>query len=88
MSVPVCTFFPDFPEENHQPPLTLGFTTDTSVPQTIVPVFLIHSMAHPFCTKHGCACQQSRTQKAELLARIGRAELTLQAFHDASEGGR
>jgi hypothetical protein len=87
MSVHVCTFFPEFPGEGESFPQMLPFTTDTSVPQTVVPILMIHNLKDPFCTTLGCICQQNRTQKSALLARIVRTELKLQAFHDAREGG-
>ncbi len=80
MSVQTCPFFPDFPE-GYQEPLTLAITTDTQTPQTVVPVFLIHSLQNPFCNNPRCVCQEQRKQKTSLLASIIRGEITL---HHAS----
>jgi hypothetical protein len=90
MSVQACTFFPDFPE-GYQAPLTLAFTTDTQTPQTLVPVFLIHSLEAPFCHNPRCVCQEQRRQKIAMLASIAHGETTLHAstrFHDVSEEGK
>ncbi len=81
MSVQLCPFFPD--DENYPAPLTLAFLTDTRMPQEAVPVYLIHSLAQPFCNNTSCLCQQQRQQITELLLRVGRGELMLH-----QEGGQ
>ncbi len=64
MDVQNCTFFPDFPGEGEQVPLTLACTSDTSIPHTIVPVFLIHSLKDPFCDNPQCVCQAEQSGSA------------------------
>ncbi len=91
MSVRVSTLFPDFPEEGKPPPLTLRFATDTSVPQPIVPVFLVHSLSDPFCDNPYCICQVERIRKNALLLSITRGEAILRAsehFQEPAEGGK
>lgn len=91
MSVRVCTWFPDFPEEGKQQPLTLGFATDTSVPQAIVPILLIHSLKDPFCNNPHCICQAERVRKNALLLSITRGEVNLRPanrFQEPLEGGK
>lgn len=90
MNVQVGTLFPDFPDEGRHAPLTLGYMTDTSIPQTIVPVFLIHSLKEPFCDNPHCVCQAQRVQKNALLRSITRGEVNLRPadrFQNAPEGG-
>lgn len=81
MSVQTCTFFPDYPDRDDYQSLTLAFPTDTQNAQTLVPVFLIHSLQFPFCDNPRCVCQEQRNQKTSLLASIIRGEITL---HHAS----
>lgn len=85
-------FYPLFPETpGGKPPFTFGFTTDTSIPQTLVPVFVIHSMKEPFCDNPRCVCQEDRVRKNAMLRSITRGEVYLRAsehFRDAPEGGR
>ncbi|QBD75204.1 hypothetical protein EPA93_04020 [Ktedonosporobacter rubrisoli] len=91
MSVRISTLFPDFPEEDKQPPLTLAYMTDTSIPQTIVPVFLIHSLKDPFCDNPLCVCQAQRVQKNAMLLSITRGEVNLrpaERFQEPPEGVR
>ncbi len=87
-SVQTCTFFPDFPNQDYQPSLTLAFTTDTQTPQAVIPVFLVHRLDAPFCNQPRCVCQEQRMQKIMVLASITRGEVTLHdatSFKDASE---
>jgi hypothetical protein len=89
MSVQVCTFFPDFPGESQQVPLTLAFATDTQTPQTIVPILLIHSLKEPFCDNPHCVCQTERVRKNAVLLSITRGEAILRAsshFQKPPEG--
>lgn len=91
MSVQVGTLFPDFPGDEPQTPFTFGFTTDTQIPQTIVPVFLVHSMKEPFCNNPHCVCQENRVRKNAMLLSVTRGEVILRAserFQDAPEGGK
>jgi hypothetical protein len=91
MSVYACPFFPDFPENHSQAPLTLLFATDTQTPQTIVPVFLVHTLKDPFCENPHCVCQEQRVRKNALLVSITRGEVMFRAstrFHDPSKGGK
>ena len=81
MRVELCPFLPD--DENHSAPMMLTFPTDTSTPQAAVPIFLIHSLAQPFCDQPGCLCQQQRQQIAALLVRIASGALTFR-----QEGGQ
>jgi hypothetical protein len=60
-----------------QSPLTLAFATDTSTPQPIVPVFLIHSLKEPFCDNPHCVCQVERVRKNMVLLSITRGEVML-----------
>lgn len=89
MRVRVSTSSPEFPDDGRQPPFTLRFTTDTSVPQSIVPIFFLHSFADPFCDNPLCSCQEQSMEKAALLARIARAEVALHraSGFDVPEGG-
>ncbi|HEY7416585.1 MAG TPA: hypothetical protein VH593_15445 [Ktedonobacteraceae bacterium] len=80
MSVQLCPFFPD--DENYPAPLTLAFPTDTRMPQAVVPLFLIHNLAQPFCSNPGCICKQQRQQKSDLLSRLVSGELTLRQEGD------
>ncbi len=91
MSVRIGTLFPDFPEEGKQQPLTLAYTTDTRIPQTIVPVFLVHSLKDPFCDNPHCVCQAERVRKNAMLLSITRGEVNLRAserFQEPPEGGK
>ena len=91
MSVRISTLFPDFPEEGQHTPLTLEYTTDTSIPQTIVPVFLVHSLKDPFCDNPHCVCQAQRVRKNAVLLSITRGEVNLRAyshFQEPLEGGK
>lgn len=79
MSASMCSFFPEFPGEGQQAPLTLIYVTDTKDPQPIVPIFLIHDLKDPFCDNPHCGCQAQRVQKNAILLSITRGEVNLRA---------
>ena len=62
-------------------PVTLSFVTDTTRPHEVVPVFLIHTIEHPFCSNPGCICHLNHVVVAALLTVIQRGEMTL---HDTA----
>lgn len=65
--------------------------TDTAAPQATVPLFLIHSVARPFCPDPLCWCQAQRTQLLLFLEALKSGEMTLcqaASFTDGGEGKR
>ncbi len=86
MVATTCPFFPDFPEQDQQAPLTLAFQTDTRTPQSVVPVFLIHTLAQPFCSQPSCVCHQNPVAVTALLAAIDQGALVLEEIGDTSKG--
>ena len=91
MMVQLFPFFPDLPEEGQETLLTLACETDTSAPRTMVPVFLIHSLDHPFCGNLHCVCQADIASKNAMLFSIRRGEAIVYAsthFQDTAERGQ
>lgn len=58
-------------------PVTLAYPTDTAYPQTIVPIYFIHSVAQPFCANSACWCQKNKAQVSPLLQAIQTGTLLL-----------
>ncbi|MDQ2902616.1 MAG: hypothetical protein M3Y81_03580 [Chloroflexota bacterium] len=63
-------------------------TTDTAHPQTVIPIYYIHSVSAPFCRNPLCACQRSRRAVTQLGKGIAEGEIVLQpssVFTDEEE---
>jgi hypothetical protein len=58
--------------------ITIRVSTDTASPQAAVPIYLIHSIAHPFCALPGCWCRSGEAEVSTLLAAIGNGALMVQ----------
>ncbi|HZO72570.1 MAG TPA: hypothetical protein VFB60_10245 [Ktedonobacteraceae bacterium] len=86
MTVQVHPFFSDLPEKVPEYVGTLSFPTDTQTPQPIVPVFFIHTLAQPFCSRPTCACHQNHVTVTALLAAIDQGALSLGAVVTATKG--
>lgn len=56
---------------------TLSFPTDTSQPVTPIPIFYLHSGAHPFCSRPGCLYMKNNRQFETLLRDVIGRELKL-----------
>jgi len=52
--------------------------TDTATTRTLVPILYIHSLKHPFCGHHLCACRQTHKNAAHLLGFISEGSLVVQ----------
>ncbi|HLG65072.1 MAG TPA: hypothetical protein VKY19_24255 [Ktedonosporobacter sp.] len=75
-----------FTTPNTEHPGTLAFPTDTQTPQPIVPVFLIHTLEQPFCSRPSCTCHQNHVAVTTLLAAIDQGALTLGKITGVPEG--
>ncbi len=53
-------------------------TTDTAHPQTVIPIYYIHSVSVPFCHNPLCACQRGRRAVTQLNKGITEGEIILQ----------
>ena len=58
--------------------------TETTCP--FVPVYLIHTLEHPFCPLPWCACHTNQQEIAKLLGQIAEGVLTLREAADFAEG--
>ncbi|HLG63118.1 MAG TPA: hypothetical protein VKY19_14355 [Ktedonosporobacter sp.] len=67
MVATTCTFFPE-PEDKEPSPLGLAF----------IPVYRVHSIEQPFCSKPHCFCQEYRPYTSALLESVRRTEVTIQ----------
>jgi hypothetical protein len=50
--------------------LTLRGSTDTTHPHPIIPIYVIHSIDHPFCPQPDCWCKNNQAQIAKTLLAI------------------
>ena len=51
--------------------------TDTRTPQTLVPIYYIHDIRTPFCTRPHCFCQQGRQAVTTLYREIVKGDVLL-----------
>ena len=51
--------------------------TDTAHAQSIVPIYLIHTIQNLFCDRPGCWCHTNQARIAQLLEAMKRQELCL-----------
>ena len=66
--------------------LALRVPTDTAHPQEIVPIYLIHTLEHPFCPLPGCWCRTDQTRIALILEAIEQGEFNFQEADHFVEG--
>jgi hypothetical protein len=64
----------------------LSFETDTSRPRSVVPIYFIHTLDHPFCANPYCECHQNQSQIAVLLEAIRAGEMTLHEAANFADG--
>ena len=57
--------------------LTLHSPTDTTHPQTVIPIYFIHSVARPFCDSPSCWCQHHKANIVPLLKAVQIGTLSL-----------
>jgi hypothetical protein len=67
-------------------PLTLSFETDTSRPRSVVPIYFIHTLDHPFCANPHCECRQNQSQITLLLEAIRAGEMALHEAANFADG--
>jgi hypothetical protein len=67
---------------------TLYFPTDTSVPQTPIPIFFIHAGEHPFCLTPGCICHSNEARIKEILHDVLDGDLKLRKAYNGLIVGR
>ena len=58
----------------------LSHPTDTVTPIASVPIFYMHTGAHPFCNQAGCLCMAYNEQLEGLLSQIISTDLKLRKF--------
>jgi hypothetical protein len=56
--------------------------TDTVNPFTLIPIYYIHSLAHPFCLDENCKCHWQQRQVQRLLGHIVEGDMTLREAAD------
>jgi hypothetical protein len=72
----------------------LRYLTDTAHPQTIVPIYFVHSITQPCCSQPGCWCRASQPAIARLFGQISKGELQVRPAADfegdspSTTGGR
>ena len=57
--------------------LDIRTITDTAHPQTIVPIYFIHTIQQPFCSLSGCWCQANKAQITKVLLAVQAGEWLL-----------
>jgi hypothetical protein len=67
--------------------LAVRVPTDTAHPQAIVPIYLIHTLARPFCSLPGCWCHTHQPEITSLLEALTTGELTMGEAASFVEGG-
>ncbi len=60
--------------------------TNTTAPQSGLPVYLFHTPERPFCSLPTCPCHQNQKEVAKLLLAVQNGELTLRNAVDLAEG--
>ena len=66
--------------------LTLRSETDTALPQPVIPLFLLHTLEHPFCINPCCECHTNQEHSMMLLDEIKRGTLTLHEAANFAQG--
>lgn len=60
-----------------KPLITIQTDTDTATPRSVVPVYFVHSLDEPFCSKPFCECHAHQEQVMMLLFAIDNAHIRL-----------
>lgn len=58
-------------------PLTLYYPTNTAHPQPSIPIYFIHSLERPCCSRPGCWCQANKGNITQLLTAVEAGTLTV-----------
>jgi len=75
-----------FDPTQHNAPATISFETDTSTPRSVIPIYIVHTAEHPFCSNTLCSCHQNQAHIACLVAAIQQGEMTLKEAADFADG--
>jgi hypothetical protein len=66
--------------------VTLRTPTDTAHPPQAIPIYLIHSIATPFCQQPECWCQTNKRTAEYVLTALNTGELRLSTAARFAEG--